>query len=357
MVDEQTALRARGPGQDAAATALAAALVELAEQSLRDRPAAEAIVGDIMQSEAALVAMACRAVTPSQREAAEATLTRMVRRAVLDALPPVITAAPPGPKPAREPSTAAANSRKLRPMTGKAPAPGTRPAPATPTTPVASAGRRRLLVPAALLLLLIASLAAWQLLPGDTPEYAAVPAEPTGSSEDISTMTLPEALQLEAAEPTGGPLRELEPAPEMAPTTLGAASESASAEVVAATEVPATAPVDAAPVPVRGALPIEGDGLRVFILYPEGEPAAAEASDLYAALSATGQVPLVVLRDVNFAVGAPRIRFYHDEDAAAARALGEFLEAPNGGWALQDFGHIRPLPAPGTLEIYVPSTS
>jgi hypothetical protein len=95
--------------------------------------------------------------------------------------------------------------------------------------------------------------------------------------------------------------------------------------------------------------------LRIFILYPEGDPAAAEADALYAALSGSGELPLVVLRDVGFTIASPRIRYFHAADAAAARALVDFLDAPDGEWALQDFSHIRPLPAPGTVEIYVPS--
>jgi hypothetical protein len=354
VVDEQTAtLRARGPGHDAAATALAAALVDLAEQAIHDRSAAEAIVDDIVRSEAALVTIASRAVTPSQGEAAEATLARMVRRAVLDALPPVVATTPPALKAGRQSSGAAPSSRKLRPVKGKAAAAG---------TPVAPGGRRtRRLVLAALLVLVLAGFAAWQLLPSDGPELAALSTEPALDTPDVSTMTLPEALQLEAVEPGGGPLRDMARRPDFALAAAGAAGAGAASGAASAAvggsgaEAQALPTAETAPVPATGALPIEGSGLRVFILYPAGEPAAAEAGALYAALSGTGQVPLVVLRDVSFPVGAARIRYYHADDAAAAGALAEFLDAPNGGWTVQDFGHVRPLPVPGTLEIYVPS--
>jgi len=99
--------------------------------------------------------------------------------------------------------------------------------------------------------------------------------------------------------------------------------------------------------------------LRVFILYPDGAGAEDAAGDLYADLSSSGEFPLVVLRDVDFAIETPRIRYFYSQDADAAGALADVLEPPSNSadqWTVQDFTQFRPLPAPGTLEIFIPAS-
>ena len=65
--------------------------------------------------------------------------------------------------------------------------------------------------------------------------------------------------------------------------------------------------------------------LRVFILYPDGAEQAA--GELYATLSDSGEFPLVVLRDVEFAIATPRIRYFYPEDGDSADALADVLRA------------------------------
>lgn len=401
VVDEQTAtVRVLGPGQDAAATALASDLLQIAEQALQDRPMAERVVTAILRNQSQLVTTATRAVTPGQREAAQEALARAVRRAVLDALPPVV-ATPQTDRGAGHVAADTARARKLRPVQGRAtpdkgasdkialdrvvparsvPDKGTadqgarsraprskstpdKVTPAAPSTRIAG-GRRRsglsvLLVLLALLAALVAGLALWHFVLRPAADQAAPPPDAAFVPSAVSTTSLPEpeALQLEAVEPSGGPLRPQREAGTAPSTTADERPPAASLEPLTGRSVDTGtgAALDSAPAPGGIALPAGAGALRIFIHYPEGEPAAADADALYAALSGTGELPLVVLRDVGFTIASPRIRYFYGADAEAARALAAFLDAPDGTWALQDFSHIRPLPAPGTVEIYVPS--
>jgi hypothetical protein len=175
-----------------------------------------------------------------------------------------------------------------------------------------------------------------------------------------------EPLQLEADEPTNGLLRQ--PGQATPPTDTAAGAEAGADAAMAegqsstATASPPFRPIDMTAEAVREpaarpaglVLPAGGGNLRIFILYPAGGPAVSEASALYADLSRTGDLPLVVLREVGFAIASPRIRYFHAADAEAAGALAAFLDPPRGAWQVQNFGHLSPLPAPGTVEIYVP---
>lgn len=384
LVDEQAAnVRVLGPGQDAAATALAGDLLQMAEQALQDRPMAERIVTAILRNQSQLVTTATRSVTPGQREAAHEALARAVRRAVLDALPPVIQT-PLTDRGGRDAAPGVARARKLRAPQGggtqakeasfKGPPSKATPSKSPQTIAVADtdsarlpaargaaggARRRGVIIVLGLLAALCTGFAVWHFVLQPMAEQAAPAADTAGVPSLASTTSLAEAetLQLESVEPSGGQLR---------PSVDGGVAPSATDDDrPTATPIETTpsrlidmgtvAALDAAPPPDGIALPPGAGDLRIFILYPEGDPAAAEAGAVYAALSRTGELPLVVLRDVGFAIASPRIRYFYAADAAAARALADFLDAPEGGWTLQDFGHIRPLPAPGTVEIYVPS--
>ena len=77
--------------QDGASAELAAHLVAIADRALEDRLAAEQIVAGLCRLQAGLMTAATQSAMADQREAAQAELERLVRRAALDALPPVIT--------------------------------------------------------------------------------------------------------------------------------------------------------------------------------------------------------------------------------------------------------------------------
>jgi hypothetical protein len=355
LVDEsQPNVRVLTATPDAAAAQLSATLVEIAERAFGERPAAERITGAILRGEPQLVATATRAASPAQREAAQAALATMVRRAVLDALPPVVPFSSVR-QDAAKPASGGAEARKMR-----APRPGD----AAKPLPAGARGRPKLVAALAVALLLLGGLA-WHFLLRPSPE-AAMPPGTAPADRQPPPAAEPAVLQLEAPEPSAGPLREAgpdEPAPPPPPVEPPAAAPAEAPpprriDMAPTARAAAALQPDAATSTTRLELPAGAADLRVFILYPEGEAAAAEASDLYAALSSSGSLPLVVLRDVTFAIASPRIRYFYDEDAAAAATLAGFLDVPadgSGTWEVQDFTHISPRPAPGTLEVYVPS--
>lgn len=97
--------------------------------------------------------------------------------------------------------------------------------------------------------------------------------------------------------------------------------------------------------------------VRVFIHYDADAASASDAAAaLYARLTAASAYATVVLRDVPYAIGSHRIRYYFPEDRPAAAALAEQLGSPPANdWQLQDFSFYRPQPARGTLEVFVPT--
>lgn len=358
------------PPQDAAMAAVRGELLAVATAGLGEGPAAERVVAMTLQAERHLATTAMRAAFAAEREAALAELTRLVRRAALDALPPVIAPTSPAEggrhRPARKariarPATQprASQAKALAPAKTPAPAP-VKPAPApvkparqasaTPPRP-AEAGHGtawRL----ALGGIVIAGLAAGVALvwlglagkilapsPAETaPEpnaavtQSGAPAEAPASGGLISDAPL--SLQLEAPEPSGGPLADMRD---------DAADGSRAIDMT-----PLSAP----------AVSAGADNVRVFILYPGEEAASEQASALYGQLQREGGYPLVVLRDVDFAISSPRIRYFHAGDAAAAARLARFLDMRDSideSWPVQDFSHYRPQPAPGTIEVYIPA--
>jgi hypothetical protein len=119
--------------------------------------------------------------------------------------------------------------------------------------------------------------------------------------------------------------------------------------------------LDQAPEPAAGptaapAVPGE-EAARVFIHYDaDAASASAAAAALYARLAEAATYATVVLRDVPYAIGSHRVRYYHAADRPAAMALIERLGSPPGtDWQLQDFSNYRPLPVRGTLEVFVPT--
>jgi hypothetical protein len=161
------------------------------------------------------------------------------------------------------------------------------------------------------------------------PAATTVVPDPSSASQTLDEITL---LRLEMTEPKDPIAAEL-------PSVTAAESDEPTPQPIL--------PVD------------DAADLRIFILYP-GEPTAEErAGDLYSTLADSGAFPLVVLRDVDFAISTPRIRYYYDEDADRAGALADALQAPDAAdddWQVQDFTQFRPLPVPGTLEIFIPSS-
>ncbi len=337
----QGTVRAIGPSQDAAAAAIYAELLEIGERSLGDRATAEQLVSGLFRANGHLVAAASHTVGPAEREAAKSELARMVRRAALDALPPVTATAP-----TSESGAAKAPGRKLRPVATATTATPAKPAKAAPRP----AGRG---IPILLLALALVGAGGFLLSrelwpPSDQLADATPPDAAATASADIVAQTTAPAGQENAPEPGAGPPSELlqleavEPGVGPLGGRIGATTSS-----TAQSDTPQ--PADAAPASAAA-------DLRVFILYPDGAEQAA--GELYAKLSDSGEFPLVVLRDVEFAIATPRIRYFYPEDGDSADALADVLQPPSDGddqWTVQDFTQFRPLPAPGTLEIFIPA--
>ncbi len=342
----QTAtVRPMGPGQDVAATSLAAELLAIAEPALADRFAAERLVTAIMRNQNQLVTSAIGAATQSQREVARQALERTVRRAVLDSLPPVVPA-PSIMDDAGSTRGKAASGRKPRPLAVK----NTTDFPPEPQR--RGKRPRGWIVLASLMVLLLVVAATWRFAFGPESNVQLPSQEASRPVPPPPIDTVPDGMQLEAFEPRRRAER-------------GTAAAGAGETTVPATTAEPPAVVAASPplpestretIPPASGLALSGNTLRLFILYPNGGQPAKEAGELYAALSQTGVLPMVVLREVGFEIAAPRIRYFYEQDAAAARSLAEYLEPPrNGSWVIQDFSYVRPLPANGTIEIYVPS--
>ena len=72
-------------------------------------------------------------------------------------------------------------------------------------------------------------------------------------------------------------------------------------------------------------------------------------------LAALAQRPgRVDVRHVSETPNRPGIRYYYAEDEAAARQIAAALATPRLTWAVRSFTSFRPLPSPGTIEVWLP---
>lgn len=109
-----------------------------------------------------------------------------------------------------------------------------------------------------------------------------------------------------------------------------------------------------APQPVAGptAVPPPAERpLRVFVHHRANSGAAAAAAEeVVQNLRGSGFEPQAA-RPVPFVPSTPVVRYFHEEDQAAAARLAARL---GHGWAIQDFRAFLPQPAPQTLEVWLP---
>ena len=121
-------------------------------------------------------------------------------------------------------------------------------------------------------------------------------------------------------------------------------------------------PVFAAPLGASPATPPWNDAPtsnshRVVIHYKSTSDAARiAAARMSSVLDATSA--RIELRPVDSVPRRPAVRYYSAEDREAARRLVNTLAAerlqPDVDWVVQDFSSFRPLPPPGTLEVWLP---
>jgi hypothetical protein len=106
----------------------------------------------------------------------------------------------------------------------------------------------------------------------------------------------------------------------------------------------------APPGPAAGPEP-PGRPLRVFVHHRTGTaPAAAE--EVAQGLRGAG-VEVQAIRAAPFVPSTPVVRYFHEEDQAAAARLAARL---GRGWAIQDFRAFLPQPPPQTLEVWLPAS-
>lgn len=327
------AIDARAEGEPAG-MAVAAELFEIAQRGLDDHGAAERIVAWVIDEHPTLVKYAASGQSPAERDAARAQLASFVRRATLDAMPPVV-ASPVAPQETVARPAAVPDRPAARPMRRRAATVGF-----APDLAEARPGRRRLALVVAICLLLLAGGLGTLFLMADpfasTADDASGPSEATESPDDAAAAPPPpqQAAEVGAQNDAISDLRIVATEPEAGDL-----------------EEPAVEP------PIAASLPPVAPTTRVFVHYADAaDDSNAQADTLYAALSRDGGYPLVVLRGVNYTIATPRVRFFHADDAAAADRLAVFLARAAGidAWQVQDFTSFRPQPAPGTLEIYVP---
>jgi hypothetical protein len=100
---------------------------------------------------------------------------------------------------------------------------------------------------------------------------------------------------------------------------------------------------------------------RVYIHYSTVDRVSGERAARLAALLRENGYPVVAIRKVPFQIGQPSVRYFFEENHAAAdqliRLSGMVLPPDLRGTygAPADFTHFTPRPQPGTLEIWLPT--
>lgn len=92
--------------------------------------------------------------------------------------------------------------------------------------------------------------------------------------------------------------------------------------------------------------------LRIFVHHRANSAEAASAASAVAQSLRGGGFEVQAVRGATFVPSTPVVRYFHEEDqAAAARLAGRLGQ----GWAIQDFRAFLPQPAPQTLEVWLPA--
>lgn len=135
---------------------------------------------------------------------------------------------------------------------------------------------------------------------------------------------------------------------------LRQSAEALSAEALQREAPPAaTEPPESPPAPVAAPLTDAERRVRIVVLHrANSAPAAAAASAVAKTLRGSG-FEVQALRGAPFVPSTPVVRYFHEEDRAAAASLAARL---GQGWATQDFRAFQPQPAPQMLELWLPAS-
>jgi hypothetical protein len=106
-------------------------------------------------------------------------------------------------------------------------------------------------------------------------------------------------------------------------------------------------PATAAAPPRRAAEPVA----RIFVHHRSGSGGAEQAAmELVQTLGPDTGFEVADIRAATYVPSTRVVRYFHEEDAAAAARLAGRL---GRGWAIQDFRAYTPQPAPRTLEVWL----
>jgi hypothetical protein len=191
----------------------------------------------------------------------------------------------------------------------------------------------------------------------EAPPPAAPPTAVPRSPAPPTAMPLPEPLgpPLEAEEPAGLDPSLAAPEEGAPPSPRPPAPPERSSEPDPPAAAAATPPL---PAPQRiepNAPPVPAE-IRVFIHHSSGDDAVTgEARALAARLQERG-TRTVIVRPVPFGIRGLSVRYFHDDDLAAARQTLAITRGLLGGApdAPADFTAFTPPPRPGTIEVWLP---
>lgn len=109
-----------------------------------------------------------------------------------------------------------------------------------------------------------------------------------------------------------------------------------------------TRPAEASP----PAAAMSTTGLRIVVHVPGGAAAEALSARLLANLDP--QLGRIEVRRVSEAPSRPSIRYFYSADEAAAQGVAARMSGTGLSWTLRSFSTFRPLPSPGTIEVWLP---
>jgi hypothetical protein len=150
----------------------------------------------------------------------------------------------------------------------------------------------------------------------------------------------PKTLPTQPAGPAPAQLTRLVPATPAVPPAAEPAAR------------PPTEPVSRPPAePV--ARPQADPPLRIVLHHRAASSQGASAAEEVAGRLREAGLEVQATRTAPFVPSTPVVRYFHEEDqAAAARIAGRL----GRGWAIQDFRAYQPQPSPQTIEVWIPGS-
>lgn len=186
--------------------------------------------------------------------------------------------------------------------------------------------------------------------PDEAPAAEALARAPIVARSAPSQQRRPILALLAASAIAVGAVWALLPPPHPARPIPTPQTTSSPAPVTTPMPPPAPAPTPPAPAPSAPPPPVVPHPARIVL---QARPADASAAYDMAAQLRPSFGP-VETRLVPATPRAPSIRYFFPEDARTARDLAATLASTGQAWRVQSFTTYRPLPRPGTIEVWIP---